>query len=598
MATVLERRESMSGDWRRLFHGSVLEAITAALSLRRGGLDAGRLHRLAAAARQADPTSRLLVLHALARGTDDGTQRLLLDALLGSDAGRRAHAAWVLGERSHDPRADRSADRPRRQAAGSRPWSRGSRWSAGCRPPRPPLPTVFRRRGRPGLRIAQVVAAGPPGRRASRRRRRRRRRARDVAPEPDPCARRPSRRLRGRDLHARLRGSVAPRRLLRGRGADRARLADRAPAVRPRRLPHDGRAVGLQAGHRGRARALGRPPRAVRRRSPPLRRRRHLRRGTGLPEARRAGRLHARARSALGPARERGGRAAGPRDVPSRRSRASLRLPGVARRVDAARGRRARGAPATGRRAGAAGTARAPRSTPSGPTGSGRSPRGSPWTAPLSGRSRPEAPAIRSLAAAIGSLRERRLGLPLLLTVARLNRVKGISQLVEAWAGDPELLEGFNLVIVGGDLENPTPEERSVLAEIEAVCAAPAGSPAGPRPSGPPAARRRCADPARRRPRNPRRRRRRRCLRLPEPEGGVRPRPPRGPRGRPFRRRSRPRRPADLRRGRATGLPRRHHRSRVAPDRSRASRLCQARSDPGGARPLARAGALHRRRDG
>ena len=105
MATVLERRESMSGDWRRLFHGSVLEAITAALSLRRGGLDAGRLHRLAAAARQADPTSRLLVLHALARGTDDGTQRLLLDALLGSDAGRRAHAAWVLGERSHDPRA-------------------------------------------------------------------------------------------------------------------------------------------------------------------------------------------------------------------------------------------------------------------------------------------------------------------------------------------------------------------------------------------------------------------------------------------------------------------------------------------------------------
>ena len=83
-----------------------------------------------------------------------------------------------------------------------------------------------------------------------------------------------------------------------------------------------------------------------------------------------------------------------------------------------------------------------------------------------------DAPAIRSLCTAIGSLLpERRLGLPLLLTVARLNRVKGIPQLVEAWAGDPELLEGFNLVVVGGDLDNPTPEERAVLAEIDAVCA-------------------------------------------------------------------------------------------------------------------------------
>ena len=60
---------------------------------------------------------------------------------------------------------------------------------------------------------------------------------------------------------------------------------------------------------------------------------------------------------------------------------------------------------------------------------------------------------------------------------------KGIPQLVEAWAGAPELLEGFNLVVVGGDLDNPTPEERAVLSEIDAVCA-PARRPPGTRPQG------------------------------------------------------------------------------------------------------------------
>ena len=84
MATILERGASRSGEWRELFHGSVLEAITALLALRRDGLDDARLRRLAAAMRHADPTSKLLVLHALARGTDGGTRRVLLDALLGS----------------------------------------------------------------------------------------------------------------------------------------------------------------------------------------------------------------------------------------------------------------------------------------------------------------------------------------------------------------------------------------------------------------------------------------------------------------------------------------------------------------------------------
>ena len=53
---------------------------------------------------------------------------------------------------------------------------------------------------------------------------------------------------------------------------------------------------------------------------------------------------------------------------PAGRSRAPLRVPGVARRTDAARGGRAGGAPATGRRAGVARHCSAPPSTPSAPT--------------------------------------------------------------------------------------------------------------------------------------------------------------------------------------------------------------------------------------
>src|SRR4029079_8394546 len=52
-------------------------------------------------------------------------------------------------------------------------------------------------------------------------------------------------------------------------------------------------------------------------------------------------------------------------------------------------------------------------------------------------------PAVRSLASAISALPPERRGLPLLVTVARLNRVKGIPELVEAWAGDRGLLQGF-----------------------------------------------------------------------------------------------------------------------------------------------------------
>jgi glycosyltransferase involved in cell wall biosynthesis len=71
----------------------------------------------------------------------------------------------------------------------------------------------------------------------------------------------------------------------------------------------------------------------------------------------------------------------------------------------------------------------------------------------------------------VAALPQQRHGLPLLVSVGRLNRVKGFALLLEAWAGDDELHRSLNLVIVGGGLERPTPEETRVLKELEDVCA-------------------------------------------------------------------------------------------------------------------------------
>ena len=57
--------------------------------------------------------------------------------------------------------------------------------------------------------------------------------------------------------------------------------------------------------------------------------------------------------------------------------------------------------------------------------------------------------------------------LPLLVSVGRLHPVKGVDRVVAAWSGDPKLRDRCNLVIVGGDLGDPSPTERSVLAAID-----------------------------------------------------------------------------------------------------------------------------------
>jgi glycosyltransferase involved in cell wall biosynthesis len=81
-----------------------------------------------------------------------------------------------------------------------------------------------------------------------------------------------------------------------------------------------------------------------------------------------------------------------------------------------------------------------------------------------------EPPSITAdLGSALASLGETRLGLPLILSVGRFHPVKGLTRLVEAWGGDPALVDRFNLVLVGGNLERPGAEEQAVIAEIDGV---------------------------------------------------------------------------------------------------------------------------------
>ncbi len=83
----------------------------------------------------------------------------------------------------------------------------------------------------------------------------------------------------------------------------------------------------------------------------------------------------------------------------------------------------------------------------------------------------PATAAVRDLDDLLAGLAEHRRGLPLALSVGRLHRVKGMATLVEAWAGDADLRERCNLLIVGGDLADPSPDEREQLDLIAGVLA-------------------------------------------------------------------------------------------------------------------------------
>jgi glycosyltransferase involved in cell wall biosynthesis len=77
-------------------------------------------------------------------------------------------------------------------------------------------------------------------------------------------------------------------------------------------------------------------------------------------------------------------------------------------------------------------------------------------------------PALSDLLTVIASLPPERQGLPLVMSVGRLNELKGMARIVRAFGSDEALSERANLVIVGGDLETPTAVEADELKRIRA----------------------------------------------------------------------------------------------------------------------------------
>jgi len=77
---------------------------------------------------------------------------------------------------------------------------------------------------------------------------------------------------------------------------------------------------------------------------------------------------------------------------------------------------------------------------------------------------------IAELGALLGGLSVDRKGLPLLVSVGRFHRVKGMATIVEAWAGS-ELSSRANLLLIGGDLDQPSADEREQLELMDAIIA-------------------------------------------------------------------------------------------------------------------------------
>jgi len=77
--------------------------------------------------------------------------------------------------------------------------------------------------------------------------------------------------------------------------------------------------------------------------------------------------------------------------------------------------------------------------------------------------------AFAELDGLLTSLPPERRGLPVLISVGRLHRVKGMAALVEAWNNSPSLRARCNVLIVGGDLEHPSVDERAELERMHAA---------------------------------------------------------------------------------------------------------------------------------
>ncbi|TPG17793.1 glycosyltransferase [Pedococcus bigeumensis] len=97
--------------------------------------------------------------------------------------------------------------------------------------------------------------------------------------------------------------------------------------------------------------------------------------------------------------------------------------------------------------------------------------------------------ALAELDLLLSTLPPARRELPLAITVGRLHRVKGMATLVEAWASNPTCAERCNLLVVGGDLADPSDDEAEQLARIDASVPRPGAAErglllAGHRPNG------------------------------------------------------------------------------------------------------------------
>jgi glycosyltransferase involved in cell wall biosynthesis len=78
---------------------------------------------------------------------------------------------------------------------------------------------------------------------------------------------------------------------------------------------------------------------------------------------------------------------------------------------------------------------------------------------------------LADLSDAIEALGPDRQGLPIVVSVGRLVEVKGMARIAEVFAGHPELRRRANLVVIGGDLTDPSPEERAEIDRIEGLLA-------------------------------------------------------------------------------------------------------------------------------
>jgi glycosyltransferase involved in cell wall biosynthesis len=85
------------------------------------------------------------------------------------------------------------------------------------------------------------------------------------------------------------------------------------------------------------------------------------------------------------------------------------------------------------------------------------------------GSSAPEAAALAELDTLLETLPVERRGLPLAISVGRLHPIKGMATLVKAWASRSDLSSRCNLLVVGGDLDEPNDDERGQLDLIGSV---------------------------------------------------------------------------------------------------------------------------------